>query len=85
MSSRDRELSEEFRLLYMLHNIGATTSEKSLSIPEVAEWTALETSVVGVCLQKLKDSGYVELKEVGGVEKYHLTLNGIRKVLSLYS
>jgi len=79
------EVPEEFRLLCMLHNIGATRLEKSLSIQEISQWTAMETSSIEFHLQKLVESGYVQPIEGEGVGKYHLTPDGIRKVLTLYS
>ena len=79
------KVPEEFRLLCMLHNIGATRLEKSLSIAEICEWTAMETSSIELHLQKLVELGYVQPTEVEGAGKYHLTPNGIRKVLTLYS
>jgi len=79
------EVPEEFRLLCMLHNIGATRLEKSLSIQEICDWTAMETSSIELHLQKLVELGYVQPTEVEGAGKYHLTPNGIRKVLTLYS
>jgi len=78
-------LPDEFRLLCMLHNIGATKSEKSLSVQEISEWTMMETSAVQFHLQKLVELGYVEFVKAEGLDKYHLTLYGIRKVLSIYS
>lgn len=80
-----QEVPEEFRLLCMLHNIGATKLEKSLPIQEICEWTAMETSSVEFHLQKLVELGYVQPIEAEGAGRYHLTPNGIRKVLSLYS
>lgn len=80
-----QEVPEEFRLLCMLHNIGATKLEKSLSIQEICEWTAMETSSVEFHLQKLVELGYVQPIEAEGTGKYHLTPDGIRKVLTLYS
>jgi len=79
------ERSEEFRLLRMLHNIGATKPEKSLSIEEISEWTGTETSRIEPELQKLAEQGFVELVGVEGINKYHVTLSGMRKVLSMYS
>ncbi|MFQ6063928.1 MAG: hypothetical protein ACE5L6_00455 [Candidatus Bathyarchaeia archaeon] len=79
------ERSEEFRLLRMLHNIGATKPEKSLSIEEISEWTGTETTRIEPELQKLAEQGFVELVGVEGTNKYHVTLSGMRKVLSMYS
>jgi len=83
--SYDSTMPEEFRLLCMLHNIGATTSEKSLPIEKISEWTRMEISAVQLQLQKLIELDFVQSIEAEGVNKYHITLNGIRKVLSTYS
>ena len=84
-SSVPFERSEEFRLLRMLHNIGATKPEKSLSIEEISEWTEIETSKIETELQKLAEQGFVQPMEAEGVNKFHVTLSGMRKVLSMYS
>ena len=83
--STSPEVPEEIRLLCMLHNIGATTPEKSLSLPEIRDWTTMEISAVQPQLRNLMGSGYVESTNTEGVDKYHVTLDGIRKVLSMYS
>jgi len=69
----------------MLHNIGATTSEHSLSIEEIAKWTSMEVSVIRVHLRRLIEMGYVEATKANETDRYYLTHSGIRKVLSLYS
>lgn len=79
------EIPEELRLLCMLHNIGATTPEKSLSPQEICDWTTMENSAVQSHLQNLMGLGYVGSTKMEGVDKYHVTLDGIRKVLSTYS
>jgi len=79
------EVPEEIRLLCMLHNIGATTPEKSLSLPEIRDWTTMEISAVQPQLHSLMSLGYVESTKTEGIDKYHVTLDGIRKVLSMYS
>ena len=84
-SSPESSLPEEFRFLCMLHNIGATTSEHSLSIEEIAKWTSMEISVIRVHLKRLMEMGYVESTRANEMDKYYLTHSGIRKVLSLYS
>ncbi len=84
-SSPESSLPEEFRFLCMLHNIGATTSEHSLSIEEIAKWTSMEISVIRVHLKRLMEMGYVESTKANEMDKYYLTHSGIRKVLSLYS
>jgi len=76
---------EDLRLLCMLHNIGAIVPERSLTIKEISEWTTVETSIVQSYLQKFVEQGYVNHVRAGEVDRYHLTLNGIRKVLSIYS
>lgn len=83
--SYNSTMPEEFRLLCMLHNIGATTSEKSLPIEKISEWTRMEISAIQLQLQKLIGLDFVQRIEAEGVNKYHVTLNGIRKVLSTYS
>jgi len=81
----DSSLPEEFRFLCMLHNIGATTPERSLTIDEISRWVSMDTSVIRIHLQRLIEMGYVELTRIGEEDKYHLTHSGIRKVLTLYS
>ena len=76
---------EDLRLLCMLHNIGAIVPERSLTVQEISEWTTVEASTVQSYLQKFVEEGYVNHVRMGEVDKYHLTLNGIRKVLSIYS
>jgi len=76
---------EEYKILSMMHNIGAITPERSLSPDELAMWTNIEVSTVRDCLQRLRELGYVENVRTGGVEKYHVTKVGIMKVLTLYS
>ena len=36
-------------------------------------------------IQKLAEKGFVHSAEANGVNKYHVTLSGMRKVLSTYS
>ena len=79
------ELSEELRLLRMLHNVGATASEKSLSLQEICKWTEMESATAQRHLQKLAEVGYVEYLKADDIDKYHVTLEGMRKVLSMYS
>jgi len=79
------EISDELRLLCMLHNIGATASERSLTLQQISEWTRIETPALRSHLQKLIGLGYVQFIQIDGMDKYHLTLDGIRKVLSIYS
>jgi DNA-binding MarR family transcriptional regulator len=69
----------------MLSNIGVITPDKSLTIEELSERTRVEISVIQKLLSKLVQEGYVEVSTIEFTEKYYLTLNGIRKVLSTYS
>ncbi len=79
------EMSEELRLLVMLHNIGATASDRSLTLQQISEWVRMEAPALQSCLHKLAEMGYVNGFQAEGTEKYHLTIDGIRKVLSIYS
>jgi len=83
--SDEPSLTEEFRFLCMLHNIGATTPERSLSIEEISKWITDEDSAIKTRLKRLVEMGYVEITKTGDTDKYHVTHSGIRKVLSLYS
>jgi len=79
------EVPEAFRVLSMMHNIGAITPERSLTVDELSLWTGVDASTVKTHLQKLREGGYVEFVQISGIEKYHVTRNGIMKVLTLYS
>ena len=79
------EVPEEFRVLSMMHNIGAITPERSLTTDELSQWTGIDPAIVKTHLQKLREGGYVEFIQISGIEKFHVTRNGIMKVLTLYS
>jgi DNA-binding IclR family transcriptional regulator len=79
------EQSDDLQLLCMLNNIGATEPNRSLDIQQISEWTKLEISQLHLLLQKLIALGYVHSLQMEETSKYHLTIDGIRKVLSLYS
>jgi len=79
------EVPEEFRVLSMMHNIGAITPERSLTADELSLWTGVDSATVKTHLQKLREGGYVEFVQISGIEKYHVTRTGIMKVLTLYS
>ena len=79
------EQPNQLRLLIMLHNIGATESSKSLTIKQISEWTRMDAPELQVHLQKLIELGYVQSFRSDETDKYYLTVDGIRKVLSLYS
>ncbi len=79
------EQPNQLRLLIMLHNIGATESAKSLTMKQISEWTRMKTPELEGHLQKLIELGYAQKFRKDETDKYHLTIDGIRKVLSLYS
>jgi len=79
------KVPEEFRVLSMMHNIGAITPERSLTADELSLWTEIDPATVKSHMQKLREGGYVEFVQISGIEKYHVTRNGIMKVLTLYS
>ncbi len=76
---------EEIYFLCMLHNIGATSSERSLTFEEIVRWTMLEPSKVEQNLKTLMDGNYIAVSTDSGTKKYFITVDGIRKVLSMYS
>ncbi|MCW4019653.1 MAG: hypothetical protein NWF14_00265 [Candidatus Bathyarchaeota archaeon] len=78
-------MPNEIYFLCLLHNVGATSSDNSLTLEEIARWTLMEPEKVRENLDKLIGSDYVSVNFKEGAEKYHVTTNGIRKVLSTYS
>jgi hypothetical protein len=78
-------LPEEFRFLAMIHNIGATSVEKALIADEIAKWTTMDINTVQGHLGKLINLGYVKAVKTDGTDKYYVSVDGIRKVLTLYS
>ncbi|MEM2610687.1 MAG: hypothetical protein QXS09_03730 [Candidatus Bathyarchaeia archaeon] len=78
-------IPDEIYLLCILHNVGATSPERALTFEEILRWTAMEPPKAEQNLNKLVESRYVEVKEVLGARKYFITVDGIRKVLSMYS
>jgi Fic family protein len=79
------QMPEEFQFLCMLHNVGATSAERSLTVDEISKWTSQEAATIQVHLQRLKELGYVIPVTLEGAAKYHVSAVGIRKVLTLYS
>lgn len=79
------ELPEEFRFLCMLHNVGAINAERSLTMEEISKWTDKDANIIQEYLRKLKVLGYVQSVRREDIEKYHVSVMGIRKVLTLYS
>ena len=83
--SQADEQPNQLRLLIMLHNIGATEASKALTIKQISEWTRMEPVELQGYLQKLIELGYAQHFRSEERDRYHLTTDGIRKVLSLYS
>ena len=83
--SQADEQPNQLRLLIMLHNIGATEASKALTIKQISEWTRMEPVELQGYLQKLIELGYAKHFRSEDRDRYHLTTDGIRKVLSLYS
>jgi hypothetical protein len=83
--SQPDEQPNQLRLLIMLHNIGATEASKALTIDQISEWTRMEAPELQGHLKHLIELGYAQQFRSEETDKYHLTVDGIRKVLSLYS
>jgi DNA-binding IclR family transcriptional regulator len=83
--SYNEEQPNQLRLLVMLHNIGATEASKALTIEQIGEWTRMDAPELQEHLTKLIELGYAQSLRADDTDKYHLTVDGIRKVLSLYS
>ena len=79
------DLPDDIRFLMLLHNIGAISPERSLSIKEISRWTATEQEMVRKKLSELTNRRYVDVFLSGDQEKYYVTVEGMRKVLSTYS
>jgi DNA-binding MarR family transcriptional regulator len=79
------KLPEEFQFLCMLHNVGATSVERALTVEEIAKWTAKEPAIIREHLRKLEELGYVQPLKRDETDRYHVSAIGIRKVLTLYS
>jgi hypothetical protein len=85
LRSYNNDQPNQLRLLIMLNNIGATESSKALTIKQISEWTRMEAPELEVQLTKLIELGYAQHFRSEEIDKYHLTIDGIRKVLSIYS
>ena len=83
--SFDRKLPEGFSLRCMLSNLGVTSRETALSSEEIAERIHLQTDSIARLITKLIDKGLVASIEVENIEKFYVTLDGVRRVLTLYS
>ena len=85
MGLRGFSMPDDLFFLCILHNIGATSSDRSLTLEEIMRWTSMEAGRIKSNIEKLIQANYVQMVSAGGVEKYQVTANGIRKVLSIYS
>ena len=85
MGVRDYVMPDEIRFLCLLHNVGATSSDRSLTVEEIIRWTVMEPEDVLQNLEKLINGDYVHASLVEDAKRYHVTVDGIRKVLSMYS
>jgi len=85
MGVRGYSMPDEINFLCLLHNVGATSSERSLTVDEISRWSLMESEKVRENLEKLIRNEYVSASFSDGAERYHVTINGIRKVLSMYS
>lgn len=85
LRSYNNEQPNQLRILSMLNNIGATESSKALTIKQISEWTRIEAPELEAYLTKLIELGYAQHFRSEEIDKYHLTIDGIRKVLSTYS
>jgi predicted transcriptional regulator len=85
MGLRGYTMPDEIYFLCLLHNVGATTPERSLTLDEITRWTVMDPQRVRENLDKLINTDYIQKTFREGSERYHVTINGIRKVLSMYS
>ena len=83
--SFDKKLPEDFSLLCMLSNLGVTSKDTALSSKEIACRIHLQTDSVDRLIAKLLDKGLVASIEVENIEKFYVTIDGVRRVLTLYS
>jgi len=82
---RGYSMPDEIYFLCLLHNVGATSSERSLTVDEISRWTLMEYEKIRENLEKLIKNDYIHVDFSRGAERYHVSVNGIRKVLSMYS
>jgi DNA-binding IclR family transcriptional regulator len=69
----------------MLHNVGAVNADRSLTVEEIAKWTNKDMSTIEEYLRKLVELGYVQSVRQDDIDRFHVSVVGIRKVLTLYS
>ena len=78
-------MPDEIYFLCFLHNIGATSLDRALAFEEIVKWTAMEPEKVRSNMHKLVEDNYVQLVSIEGAERYLVTAEGIRRVLSIHS
>ncbi len=78
-------MPDDVYLLYIMHNVGAINSNRALSIKEISRWASMEEQGVEENLKRLMENGYAEVNMDSGTKKYFITVDGIRKILSIYS
>mgnify|MGYP000061754361 CR=1 FL=1 len=79
------DLPDDVSFLSLLHNIGATSPNRSLTAEEISLWAVMDYEKVMEKLSKLAEGKYVKVHISDGIKKYYVTVDGIRKVLSIYS
>ncbi|MEM1515478.1 MAG: hypothetical protein QXH24_05460 [Candidatus Bathyarchaeia archaeon] len=85
MQCRLPQMPDYVYLLHIMHNVGAIDPERALSIEEISCWASMDKQKVEENLTILIENGYAQIKAGSGSKKYFITVNGIRKVLSIYS
>lgn len=78
-------MPDDAYLLHIMHNVGAIDPNRALSIKEISRWASMEEQKVEESLKRLMENGYAEINMDSGTKKYFITVDGIRKVLSIYS
>jgi hypothetical protein len=77
--------SDEFYFLCLLHNIGATSSDTSLNIKNISQFTTIDLKDIEKNLENLINKKYINLIHTDDNKRYYVNIQGIRKVLSMYS
>lgn len=85
MQYRLPQIPDHVYLLHIMHNVGAIDPERALSIEEISRWASMEKQKVEENLTILIKNGYAQIRADSGSKKYFVTVDGIRKVLSIYS
>jgi len=82
---KGQSVPDNLRFLRILHNIGATSPDKSLTLEEISRWILIDPQKVRENLEELIKNDYVKVNRDGDTEKFHVTARGIVKVMSMYS